>query len=541
MPTTTVTANLQGASLVGHYFDNSLTWLDLLDETSGLTPNSTTYQTSEEKTGVEFANNDFGGTSITKSLGRAFFFFDNLDTLIGSGNIITSATLRIPSGVLASNPNLDTILVSGSAWGGDGSNNTLSSDDFYNLDSSISYSSVLPSPWNDFNNSYNTFTLNSNAISDMNNNGYLNCVLINAQYDQAMSTPTINSTNPAPTATITYKDSILPIELVLTYTTPPTQVSVTQSIVVSPSNLTAGTPVTYSISNPLSYSSYFVLETTRNADGFYDSNSPKNLEGTFTLGTGITDVVSDDYKAGAVVASGGGDLIFTPTNSVVSSSLLLRGTGWSGVEYPSCSPENGIGMYLRQSAGEEIYLYTLVRLDSINGSNSYSSVFSPNYLINYYLDYNSSLNKWETLFEGTKLGDSSNLVSSDWSNSVVEGVEAFLTTCGYPNLPNYCVEVPNLDDPGEPNYLINSQPLYFMEINPNEPVGWWGLFAGFISYWAPVAGAPDDGWIIQYDDYSTFISGGSMNSLPTGTFTLSSEEDPNDTTSITISEGVCPL
>ena len=103
--------------------------------------------------------------------------------------------------------------------------------------------------------------------------------------------------------------------------------SVTQSIEVSPSNLTAGTPVTYSIDNPLSFSSYFVLETVSNVNGIYDSNSPRNLQGTFTLGTGITDVVSDDYKAGAVVASGGGDLIFTPTNNVTAATLLLRGTG----------------------------------------------------------------------------------------------------------------------------------------------------------------------------------------------------------------------
>jgi hypothetical protein len=50
-------------------------------------------------------------------------------------------------------------------------------------------------------------------------------------------------------------------------------------------------------------------------------------------------VVSDDYKAGAVVASGGGDLIFTPTNNVTAATLLLRGTGWSGAEYSS----GGIG------------------------------------------------------------------------------------------------------------------------------------------------------------------------------------------------------
>lgn len=104
-------------------------------------------------------------------------------------------------------------------------------------------------------------------------------------------------------------------------------VSVTQSIETQPSDLTAGSPVTYSIDNPLDHSSYFVLETVRNADGFYDSSSPKNLEGSFTLGSGIVDVVSDNYKAGVIVLSGGGELIFTPTNNVTAVTLQLRGTG----------------------------------------------------------------------------------------------------------------------------------------------------------------------------------------------------------------------
>ena len=104
-------------------------------------------------------------------------------------------------------------------------------------------------------------------------------------------------------------------------------VSVTQSIETQPSNLTAGSPVTYSIDNPLSYSSYFVLETVRNADGFYDSSSPQNLSGSFTLGSGIVNIVSDNYKAGVVVSSGGGELIFTPANNVTAATLRLRGTG----------------------------------------------------------------------------------------------------------------------------------------------------------------------------------------------------------------------
>ena len=104
-------------------------------------------------------------------------------------------------------------------------------------------------------------------------------------------------------------------------------VSVTQSIETQPSDLTAGTPITYSIDNPLDYPSYFTLETVRNADGVYDNTSPKNLEGSFLLGAGIVNSVKDDYKAGIVVSSGGGNLVFTPTNNVTAATLLLRGTG----------------------------------------------------------------------------------------------------------------------------------------------------------------------------------------------------------------------
>jgi hypothetical protein len=83
-------------------------------------------------------------------------------------------------------------------------------------------------------------------------------------------------------------------------------VSVTESITISPDDLVGGTPVTYSIDNPLGYSSYVALETTRNADGFYDSTSPQNISGSFSLGNGIIDVVNDNYKVGVIVASGGG-------------------------------------------------------------------------------------------------------------------------------------------------------------------------------------------------------------------------------------------
>ena len=104
-------------------------------------------------------------------------------------------------------------------------------------------------------------------------------------------------------------------------------VSVTQSIELQPSDIGAGVSTTYIIDNPLSVSSYFVLETTRNSNGAYDSSSPKNCEGTFTLGSGLSSLVQDNYKTGVVVAPGGGNLTFVPTNAITATTLRLRGTG----------------------------------------------------------------------------------------------------------------------------------------------------------------------------------------------------------------------
>jgi len=103
-------------------------------------------------------------------------------------------------------------------------------------------------------------------------------------------------------------------------------VSVTQSNEPQPSGIGAGDSTTYTISNPLLGSSYFTLETVQNSNSAYDSNSPKNLQGTLSGDSGITNIVSDDYKAGIAVAPGGGVLTFVPTNAITSTTLRLRGT-----------------------------------------------------------------------------------------------------------------------------------------------------------------------------------------------------------------------
>ena len=104
-------------------------------------------------------------------------------------------------------------------------------------------------------------------------------------------------------------------------------VSVTQSIVIQPANISAGELTTYTISNPLIGSSYFTLETVRNNNGFYNSTSPKNTSGSFSLGTGLAELIQSDYIASVIVAPGGGTLTFTPANNITGSTLYLRGTG----------------------------------------------------------------------------------------------------------------------------------------------------------------------------------------------------------------------
>ena len=328
MATTTVTASLVGGTTA--ITNNPTNWVtQVRDATSAVFSSTFSLPNPglENSTvfGIILATNPRDGT-VTGGIVRTFFFFKDINTAVG-GQTITGATLQISGS--GGNLTQDSIMVSASAWGGNGSTTTIANSDYSKLSFSDPYSSALTS-WS--NTGYNQYSLNSDAIADMNADGYLNCVVINENNDFDGVSP---SAETSIVSNGTYIPTIpnqltgpVPVNLVLTYgAAAATNVSVTQSIVVSPGNLTAGTPVTYSIDNPSPASSYFALETVSNANGIYDSNSPKNLQGTFALGAGISNVVSDDYKAGVVVAPGGGNLVFTPTNNVTAATLLLRGTG----------------------------------------------------------------------------------------------------------------------------------------------------------------------------------------------------------------------
>ena len=83
---------------------------------------------------------------------------------------------------------------------------------------------------------------------------------------------------------------------------------------------------TFTFTNP-SASSYFVMETNRNSQGFYDSSSLTNFVGTYSVSESMG-LVTSSYIAGLVVQPGVSSFTFTPTYAIVSgSNYRLRGTG----------------------------------------------------------------------------------------------------------------------------------------------------------------------------------------------------------------------
>jgi len=101
----------------------------------------------------------------------------------------------------------------------------------------------------------------------------------------------------------------------------------TGSITYFPDNISASQAVTWSITQSHPGTSYFTLETLPNQNGQYDTGSTKSTSGSFTYDSGIVNIVKDDYKMGAVVKQGGGNLYFIPAVPITGSNLRVRGVG----------------------------------------------------------------------------------------------------------------------------------------------------------------------------------------------------------------------
>ena len=76
-------------------------------------------------------------------------------------------------------------------------------------------------------------------------------------------------------------------------------------------------------------SSYFIMETIRNNQGFYDSSSLEAASGSLNIISNIpsTGIVQSDYIWGTVVPPGSSSLAFSASISVPTGSVYFRGTG----------------------------------------------------------------------------------------------------------------------------------------------------------------------------------------------------------------------
>lgn len=75
------------------------------------------------------------------------------------------------------------------------------------------------------------------------------------------------------------------------------------------------------------FSSYFVLETVRNEEGYYTSSSPINTSGSFASLVNIGNLIVSPYIASFVVNEGTGSFAYTPNVAVANNTLYLRATG----------------------------------------------------------------------------------------------------------------------------------------------------------------------------------------------------------------------
>jgi hypothetical protein len=90
-------------------------------------------------------------------------------------------------------------------------------------------------------------------------------------------------------------------------------------------NISSGVTKTFTFSNPSS-SAYFIMETVRNGDGFYNSGSSNNFSGSLFASSSMG-LVTSPYSVGIVVQPGVNKMRFTPSLNVTGTNYRLRGTG----------------------------------------------------------------------------------------------------------------------------------------------------------------------------------------------------------------------
>ena len=207
------------------------------------------------------------------------------------------------------------------------------------------------------------------------------------------------------------------------------------------------------------------------------------------------------------------------------------GGGGAPSGYPiECDPSKGIGMYLTLDAGAFGVIKVLIRMeyqgDDEAGQPTYGYTIVGG-VSGATLNYDYGVGKWKfALIAGnTDIYYSDTLISSNWDGTASpETPAAGFTTCGYPELPVYCIDTGDLLVQPAPTWL-DSQ-----DENTETPPIWAGFVLTFV--WLPLLSPGNDGWYLFNDETEGGVEGGSINSLPLG-------EVPLGEGSVTVSAGAC--
>lgn len=206
MATTTVDATYQG--VVSNSGTINFDWVtDIRNAPTG--DNADTYTSATTNTTAIRVTSISGRGGNSGNCHRTFLFFENLNTAV-SGGTITAATLKVYNG--GSSSNIQTRVAKATAWNGDGSDGNLNTGDYSLVDYNATYS-LKKTSWNG--SAYNDFSLETDAIDDMNSNGYLNCAVVEFEYDYDGTEPIADFED---SATVDFLDSTNKIKLDITFT-----------------------------------------------------------------------------------------------------------------------------------------------------------------------------------------------------------------------------------------------------------------------------------------------------------------------------------
>ena len=205
MPTTTVNATYQGYVVFSTSF--YLDWVtDVRDASTG--SSAVTYTTNTAAAAAIAAYESTARFGTTGVCARTFLFFD-VSSVPGE---ITAATLSVLG---ASFGDLNTVIVKSTAWA-NGGTNALYTYDYSAIDYNTAYVDNVTYGWTTT--GYNDYTLNADAINDMNVNGFFNVAVIDYDYDYLGSYPPFSTVQ---RNGVEFLDPSFPIKLTVTYVTTP--------------------------------------------------------------------------------------------------------------------------------------------------------------------------------------------------------------------------------------------------------------------------------------------------------------------------------